>query len=282
MDWNNELTTKERWVLFGCSVVFIILPLIGNLVQLHKHLQVWIRDIYSKYTVQAWIRFYLRLLYMLTIVLGSAFAAVDVCNSNIFHLQMFNMGLNQRQQATFKNQRILSTVLLENIPQLIIQIIYTILCSKSNISSITLIAMIFSVVSIVSSIFNYKSSSLFLQCEAITLIEMNIVSKQLGNTQQTKFRRIIVHHRIPICQELAKIINVNHQLIEILLPIQTKTGAKLIFLIRSDSSDEDLGSQIINIVKQDVNSGRLAQVTYTYIHAHCIISFVYVPHFELC
>ena len=266
---DNQLSWMIRWILVGCSGLFMILPLICNLIQLHKQLRVWISDPYSKYTVQAWIRFYLHFLYMLTILFGSAFAAVDVCNSNIFHLQMFNMGLNQRQKAIFKNQRILSTVLMENIPQLIVQIFYIILTKNSNISAITLIAMIFSVISIVSSVFNFISSSLFLKCEAITLIEMNIESKQLGNTQRTKFGRMIVHHRIPICEELSKIIDVNSQLIEILMPIQTKTGAKLIFFIRNDSTDENLCANIVNTVNQEVDSNRLAQVM-SFVFCFCI------------
>ena len=173
---DDELSTIEKWILFSLGLLFIILPLMGNLIQLHTEINVWMSDIYSKHTVQAWTRSYLRILYLITILCGSAFGAVDICNSNIFHLSLFNMGLNKRQKAIFKNQRILSTVLMENIPQIIVQVTY--LSISNKLSEITLIAMIFSLISIISSIFDYKSSSLFIECESITIIEMDIESKR--------------------------------------------------------------------------------------------------------
>ena len=275
-DWVTSLPLTEKWILLSFGVTFLIVPLIGNLIQLHNEIQVWMSDTYSKHTVQAWIRSYLRGLYMMAILFGSAFAAVDICNSNIFHLSMFNMGLNKRQRAIFKNRRVLSTVLLENFPQLIIQIVYLILTvgdhdhdesgAGNNISAITIIAMIFSIVSIITSIFDYKSSSFFIKCESVTVIEMNIKSRQLANTQARKFQKIIVHHRNPICKELAKIIRIDWRLIEI-TPIQTNTGAELIFHIRNNSNEiksnkNNFELSIINRIENMIDSGKLAQVTF--------------------
>ena len=249
-------------MLFSFGLFFIILPLIVNLMQLHNEIQVWITDVYSKHTVQAWTRSYLRVLYLITILSASAFAAVDICNSNMFHLRIFNMGLNTRQQAIFKNQRILSTVLMENIPQLILQIIYMILTVESSISPITIVAMVSSTISIVLSVFNFKLSSLLIECEAITLIEMDIESQQLASARSKDFRQLIVHHRKPICRELSKIIHVDKRLIEILMPIQTKSGAKLTFYIRNDSTDKNLGSNIVKAIRNEIDSGELAQVNH--------------------
>ena len=83
---DGQLSLIARWILFNFGVFFVILPLIVNLTQLHNKIQVWVTDTYSKHTVQAWMRSYLRMLYMITILSGSAFAAVDICNSNIFHI----------------------------------------------------------------------------------------------------------------------------------------------------------------------------------------------------
>ena len=272
---DGQLSLIARWILFNFGVFFVILPLIVNLTQLHNKIQVWVTDTYSKHTVQAWMRSYLRMLYMITILSGSAFAAVDICNSNIFHISLFNMGLNQRQQAMFKNQRILSIVLMENIPQLILQVIYLSLTKESSISSITIVAMIFSTLSIILSLFNYKSSSLLLQCEAITLIEMEIQSRQLSHTKPKKFQKLIVHHRKPICRELGKIVHVDERLIEILMPIQTKTGAELTFYIRNDSSDKNLGSNIVKTIRNEIESKVLAQVKcWGLVHCSYCVRFV--------
>ena len=257
----ENLSSIEKWILFSIGVLTIILPLICNFMQLNNDIKEWISDVYSKHTVQSWMRSYVQLLYILTILCGSAFAAVDICNSNLFHFRMFNMGLNKRQRAIFHNQRILSTVLAENIPQLILQIIYLILTSGvDSVSLVTVVAMIFSTISIVLSAFKYKLSSLLLECETITVIEMNIESQQLGHTQSRKFRKLIVHHRKPICNELGKIIGVDKDLIEILTPIQTNTGAKLTIYIRNDSSDTNVAPTIVKTVRDQIDSGELAKV----------------------
>ena len=259
-DSGHELSPIQKWVLFSFGVLFIVLPLIGNLIQLHYEIKEWMRDTYSAHTIQPWIRSYLRLLYMMAILFGSAFAAVDICNSNIFHLQVFNMGLNKRQRAVFKNGRVLSTVLCENIPQLILQTIYLSLTAESSISVITILSMIFSTISILSSIFDFVSSSLLLECEAITVIELKIESTQLANMGVKEFRRLLVHHRKPIRRELAKITDVDWRLVEILIPIQTKTGAKLTLYIRNDSTNLNLGATIVKTMRKEIETGKLAQV----------------------
>ena len=265
---DDQLSSIDKWCLFGFGMAFIILPLIGNLLQLHKAIQVWISDPYSKHCVQSWMQFNLRKLYMFAILCGSSFAAVNICNSNLFHLSLFNMGLNKRQQAIFENARILTVVLGENVAQLILQIVYLVLIGESNsISAITIVAMILSVLSIVSSIFNYISSSSLIECEAITVIVMDIQSQQLANTHSKKFRRLIVHRRNPICRELSKIIQVDEGLIEILMPVQTNTGAKLTFYIRNnDSSDKNVAPNIVNTITTGINKGSLATVKCFFIY----------------
>ena len=272
LNWDQQLSSIEKLVLFCCGVFFVILPLIVNLVQLNREIQVWIQDTYSKDRVQAWIRSYSRGLYMMAILCGSSFAAVDIFNSNIFHLSMFNMGLNTRQRALFKNKRILSNVLLENLPQLIIQIIYVTLTIKAGISTITIVAMIFSTVSIISSIFDFHLSTLLMQCESITSLQMNIKSEELSDVNTKQFGQIIVHNRIPICLELSKIIRVDSRLIEILIPIQTKTGCQLTVYIRKNSNDNVVGSNIVKIIRQEIDSGELAQVRLIRVY----LSFIYV------
>ena len=260
-DHDDQLSQAEKWYLYGFGIFFIIVPLIGNLIQLHTEIQSWINDVYSKHCVQSWMQSHLRHLYMLAILFGSSFAAVDVCNSNLFHLSLFNMGLNKRQKAIFKNQRILSIVFCENIPQVVLQVVYLIFTGDSNISAITILAMIFSVLSIILSVFSCISSSLLIECEAITVIVMDIQSQQLAKSQPKNFRKLIVHHRKPICHELSKIIEVDKGLIEILMPIQTKNGAKLTIYVRNnDSSDKKLAPNIVNTIKKEISRGSVAKV----------------------
>ena len=94
-------------------MAFIIIPIFSNFYQLHTAIQSWVTDVDGKRLVQAWIQNHLRALYAISILFASAHTAVEICNSNLFYLSVFNMGLNRRQKALFKNQRIFSTVLLE-------------------------------------------------------------------------------------------------------------------------------------------------------------------------
>ena len=84
-----------------------------NFLQLHRSIQRWVSDIETKQIVAPWIQKNLRMLYAMCMLFGSAFTAISICNSNLFHLSIFNMGLNRRQKALFKNKRIFSTILLE-------------------------------------------------------------------------------------------------------------------------------------------------------------------------
>ena len=95
------------------SSFFVIVPILSNYLQLHKSIQEWLTDIETKFSVEPWIHMHLRALYALCILFGSAFTAVEICNSHLFNLSLFNMGLNRRQKALFKNKRIFCTVLME-------------------------------------------------------------------------------------------------------------------------------------------------------------------------
>ena len=83
LDWDDQLSSIEKWFMFSFGIFFIILPLIGNLIQLHNAIDIWMRDTHSKHTVQAWMRSYLHVLYMMAILLGSAFVrliyAIQIC-----------------------------------------------------------------------------------------------------------------------------------------------------------------------------------------------------------
>ena len=47
------------------------------------------------------------------IISGSSFTAVELCNSGLFSIRLFSMGLNKRQLALFRNKRVFTVVLLE-------------------------------------------------------------------------------------------------------------------------------------------------------------------------
>ena len=102
-----------HFILLSCSIFFIIVPLFANIYQLQVEIKRWMSDPDSKQVIRAWMRYNMRILYLLSFISGSAFSAVELCNSYLFQLPLFSMGLSQRDTAFFKNQRIFTIVLLE-------------------------------------------------------------------------------------------------------------------------------------------------------------------------
>ena len=101
-------------ILFSCAIIFIFLPLIFNLLQLHKELSKWLVDpILSRTEAPVWILSYSRLLYFVSIISGSSFSAVSLFNSNLFQMKVFGMGLSRYHRKIFANKRFFSGVLLE-------------------------------------------------------------------------------------------------------------------------------------------------------------------------
>ena len=75
--------------------------------QLQNEIKLWMDDIDSKNIIPIWIKNNIKFLYLLTILTGSSHSAVGICNSNLFSLNIFDMGLNKRQLAIFNNKRYL-------------------------------------------------------------------------------------------------------------------------------------------------------------------------------
>ena len=116
MDANDEHSQFEIVYigLFIASIVFIFIPVITTLVQLHREISKWLIDpILSRTEAQLWILTYARMLYIVAIISGSAFSAVTLLNSNLFRLNAFSMGLARFHRRIFRNKRFFSVVLLE-------------------------------------------------------------------------------------------------------------------------------------------------------------------------
>ena len=106
-------TSPKYAIIFALSAFFVIFPLFANIIQLRRSIMVWVADIETRGVVVPWLEQNIRSLYALSILFGSAFTAIEICHTNLFYLSLFNMGLNRRQKAQFKNKRLFSTVLWE-------------------------------------------------------------------------------------------------------------------------------------------------------------------------
>merc|ERR1719361_2226792 len=99
--------------------VCIVCPILLSLFQLVRKS----RGDWAKYdNVSRWIFKFSFFLYFLPIFSGSAFVALALVNSNALQLNVFSMGLSKHELSMFNVQRVWSIVMLENLPQLGLQI----------------------------------------------------------------------------------------------------------------------------------------------------------------
>ena len=70
------------------GLIFVVIPWISNIILLIRSQEKWTHDNTIKYQISRWLLRYNKKLIFLTFICGSAFAAVDLCNSRAF--RMFN------------------------------------------------------------------------------------------------------------------------------------------------------------------------------------------------
>ena len=122
------------FVLFFSCVGFIVIPLFANVFQLNREISKWNKDacaevetdkknttnaMHQTHThdtttrVRTWIKSRIKLVYFLSFICGSSFSTITLCNSCLYQLNVFSMGLSKKQMAIFQNKRIFSIVCLE-------------------------------------------------------------------------------------------------------------------------------------------------------------------------
>lgn len=96
------------------SGVFVFIPLVINFVQLHFEISTWTRSTVLKRTgVSKWIKSNVKILYLMAAICGSSFSAVLLCNSYLFGLNIFSMGLPNYHVVNFLSQRFISDIIFE-------------------------------------------------------------------------------------------------------------------------------------------------------------------------
>ena len=148
-------------------------------------------------------------------------------------------------------------------PQLGLQIFYSVI---TEITAVTIFASIFSVLSITLSVFEHISVKLLLKTETVLIIKIDINSNDLSHMNTLKFKKL-ENLRNVISNEISKIIDIDRRLIELLRPIQTKTGVYLTFHIRSDASNS---SKIMQLIRNEAKTGELATVESVYYNLYII------------
>ena len=101
--------TLELLVAMIAAFTFIALPITTSLVQvLGENRREW-----RTKRVRVWVERHSRLLFLSSILSGSAFVAVSMANCNAFQLKIFSMGLTPKEMLKFRMKRMWSIVFCE-------------------------------------------------------------------------------------------------------------------------------------------------------------------------
>ena len=193
----DEVPARVRiFTVFLFSSIFIILPLIANVGGLLYYTRKWRTDARSKDRFNLWFndngkRAANTKLFLLSLVGGSIYSGVELVHSKLFYSDalaeakekeekgtagnkkmdekrataytttLFNMNLSEAGEGEREEVgifRVGAVVILENVPQLIIQIYYASVI-EHGIGTVTGTSMIFSAMSIIATVFGFCSTA---------------------------------------------------------------------------------------------------------------------------
>ena len=179
--------TNIYFLLGSASILFIVLPFIINLwyaMRINSQ-----ETIQNSPSARAGFGNHLPQFILLCIASAGTYPALTLTSSRIFALEFFNAGLLSSELHELSKIKIRSTIYGENVPQLLIQIIYSYVINK--LENATILAFIASLLSIIASLVVYYAQKeqsekfitwrYFLKLEANQMIDTESQAKITAN-----------------------------------------------------------------------------------------------------
>ena len=149
-------TTTFGFVIAVAAPAFVAAPYLVNLYLAFTFKRKFGRGVHkNKYTFQ-WFQRHHNAFAAMVALSGGSYAALNLASSRLFGMDVFDSGLTVRTVAEFKYISIYCNVLLQNVPNLIIQSIFFV--SSSEIS-IPLILAVSSSFAQITSVFGFSLGS---------------------------------------------------------------------------------------------------------------------------
>ena len=118
---DHDVDHRVFRLLYTFSFIFVVVPYFLNIVSSVRVVQrITAGDSISEYT-KKYFQQNAKLYSVLTIMSGGAFPALKLMNSNFLSLPMFNAGLSELQLERFRVHHVVSSLIMENLPQLALQ-----------------------------------------------------------------------------------------------------------------------------------------------------------------
>eukprot|EP01083_Nonionella_stella_P099736 280460_1 len=147
-----KINNEYLW-LGGLSLVFIVLPFIMNIFYA-KNIRSQ-KVISESPSAQSWFTAYLGEFILICILCSGTYPVLILCNSEIFGLEFFDLGLLRSDMQELSKIRIRTTIFMENCPQLVIQVVYLIITKKFE--NATILAFIASSLSVIAAFTVYRA-----------------------------------------------------------------------------------------------------------------------------
>merc|ERR1712130_146863 len=169
----------------------------------------------------------------------------------MFGLPQFAMPLNENQIVAFQSKKLWTTVMLENVPQLALQILYLVIFDDSDSAGLVVYgSMLFSLLSIVSNTLTFCT-----QREIVN--RMNSVSVQFDITSGCGRKQM---NRIKeLKRGMADILEIDGSLLDIARPRTIRKGLRMeieIYVNPQKAKEMEIGE----VIKKYIENGGIAKM----------------------
>ena len=103
------------------SAAFTVIPYAANLFVASRIKEIIKNNVAAK----AWFQYHTPVFTILVVICGGCHAALSIVSSNVFGLKILSCGLTQYELKQMGKLKVIGTVIIENIPQLICQVLYS-------------------------------------------------------------------------------------------------------------------------------------------------------------
>eukprot|EP01084_Bolivina_argentea_P266436 451920_1 len=246
----------EYMVILLASALCIIVPILTSMGQVFIYSnKYWVKD----NLLSAWFIEYNKLLYIFSFITGSSFSALLLLNSHLYSLAVFSMGINERDLLKFSTKRIYSVILMENLPQILIQIYFLYKVTNLDDNLIAVCSLIFSLVSVIITSVSMISQKSIINSQNCTQLSFDVLATEFNGKKSRKkvneLRKYLVNNVL---------VKFDKKLIEIPIPQQIPSGLSV--TINIYTNDQNSGEQefVEDVVHKSVSNGNLPNFIKSY------------------
>ena len=253
---NHNLTIFALAVL---SPIFIVLPYCANMytaLTLYKNLSINFNNMARLYFEEKLVFFC-----FLVLISGGCHASLQLVCSKMFGMHIFDCGLSKRESLQFTSQLQFSlSVLLENIPQLIIQVIYIV--TLRQVDEAVIFALIASFLSILTAVFAWCVSK-HIDFENQLILSLNVAfnPENINTDMRQCIQRLGYRERLGY--KIATALGVYHRKIEVFSVVPTNVGCVVHFGYVMDIADDRMIENGGDININDISEKEIGRTTTT-------------------